>query len=83
MKFSITNETDLYKKSSVILSSVFAVIAAVGPAILETFNSLPPDLRDALPYGPARWVATVAFLLILVARCTHFEMAPEQDDSDA
>lgn len=75
MKLSITNESELYKKSSVILSSVFALITAIGPTVLEAFNAMPPELRSALPEGPARWVATTAFVIIIIARITHFKTA--------
>jgi hypothetical protein len=68
IRVSATNETEVYKKSSVILSGSFAAITAFGPALLDAWNAAPPALRDALPDGVARWVATVAFLLIIVAR---------------
>lgn len=71
MKLSITNEPDLHKKSSLILSTVFAVITAVGPTILDAIGTLPPEISAALPEGPARWVATAAFVLIGIARITY------------
>lgn len=71
MKIEPTNETEVYKKSSVVLSAIFAFITAVGPEIIAAWGLLPDSMRDALPEGVARWVATGAFLLIIAGRYTH------------
>ncbi|KAF1062773.1 hypothetical protein LvStA_01407 [Burkholderia gladioli] len=52
------------------MSGSFAIVTACGPAIVEAWNSMPPDLKALLPQGIQRWAAVAAFALILVVRYT-------------
>ncbi|MBU9154220.1 hypothetical protein KTD28_06305 [Burkholderia gladioli] len=60
----------LHKRGTVIVSGSFAIVTACGPAIVDAWNSMPPDLKALLPQGIQRWAALVAFALILVVRYT-------------
>jgi len=60
----------LHTKGTVIVSGALAVVTACGPAIVEAWNSMPPDLKTLLPQGVQRWAALAAFLLIIVVRYT-------------
>lgn len=77
IKVKLTSDAgEVHKKSSVILSGIFALITAFGPEIIAAWNLLPDSLRNALPDGMARWVATIAFLLIIASRYTHIKREP-------
>ncbi len=52
------------------MSGSFAIVTACGPAIVDAWNSMPPDLKALLPQGIQRWAAVAAFALILVVRYT-------------
>lgn len=72
MKIEITGgAAEVHKKSSTILTVLFAFITAVGPTIVDAWNFLPDDMKAALPEGAARWSATAAFLVLLAAKYTH------------
>ncbi len=73
----------LHTKGTVILASAFAAVTAFGPMIIDAWNFLPSDMKDALPEGTARWVSTIAFLLILVVRYTAMRPDVEKDDGAA
>ncbi|WP_186119584.1 hypothetical protein [Burkholderia gladioli] len=60
----------LHTRGTVIVSGSFAIVTACGPAIIDAWNSMPPDLKALLPQGVQRWAALVAFALILVVRYT-------------
>jgi len=73
----------LHRKGTVILASLFAAVAAFGPTLVDTWNLLPQDLKAALPEGTARWVSTVAFLLVVFVRYTSIRKKDKggRDDS--
>lgn len=77
MKIEITNEQEVYKKSSVVLSAIFAFVSAFGPMIVDSWNLLPDSLKEALPDGVAQWVAVAAFLLVIIGRYTHIDLTPK------
>ncbi|MCA3182745.1 MULTISPECIES: hypothetical protein [unclassified Cupriavidus] len=58
----------LHTKGTVVLSGGLALVTAFGPAIIDAWNSMPPDLKALLPQGIQRYAALGAFLLILVVR---------------
>lgn len=60
----------LHRKGTVIVASLFAAITAFGPTLIDTWNLMPQDLKNALPEGTARWVSTAAFLLLIFVRYT-------------
>ncbi|MBU9378696.1 hypothetical protein [Burkholderia gladioli] len=60
----------LHTRGTVIVSGSFAIVTACGPAIIDAWNSMPPDLKALLPQGIQRWAALAAFVLILVVRYT-------------
>lgn len=64
-----------HKLSSVRISSLMAVAIGAGPALLDAWRELPDDLKDALPHGWARWIATAGFVLVMLARMTRLEKA--------
>lgn len=64
---------DLHKKSTVIAASGFAALYALGPVLIEVWNQMPQDLKDALPGGAARWISVAAFLLMIAFRYTKIE----------
>lgn len=73
----------LHTKGTVIVASAFAALTAFGPTLIDTWNLLPSDLKEALPEGTARWVSTAAFLLIVVVRYTALRpRADEQQPTD-
>lgn len=70
MKLELSSDwADLYKKSTVIISAILAAITAVGPSIFDSIGTAAPDV---LPEGPARWATTIGFLVVIIARYTHF-----------
>lgn len=58
----------LHKRGTVIVSGSLALVTAFGPAIVDAWNSMPPDLKVLLPQGIQRYAALAAFCLILVVR---------------
>jgi hypothetical protein len=45
----------------------------MGPELLHAWALLPDDLKNSLPHGTARWVATTAFGFILLGRMFKLE----------
>lgn len=80
MQVTITNETGVWKKASVVLSGLFAFITAFGPMIIESWALIPDSLREALPDGVARWVSVIAFLLIIAGRYMYVKPTPKPVD---
>lgn len=76
------NWRQLHKKGTVILASFFAALTAFGPTLVDTWNLMPQDLKAALPEGTARWVSTVAFLLVVIVRYTTLRKK-DKGDGDA
>ncbi|AYQ88625.1 hypothetical protein EDD84_15425 [Burkholderia gladioli] len=72
----------LHKRGTVIVSGSFAIVTACGPAIVDAWNSMPPDLKALLPQGIQRWAALVAFALILVVRYTAVRRRDEPPASN-
>lgn len=72
MKFQlIDNWRQAHKLGSVQVSGAMAAIFAVGPALMDTWRSIPDDLKDSLPHGWAHWIATAGFVMVLLARVTR------------
>lgn len=83
MKLSLApNWRELHKKGTVLLASFCAAVTAFGPTLVDTWNLMPSDLKEALPEGTARWVSTAAFLLLIVVRYTSVRRK-EKDDAGA
>lgn len=74
------NWRQLHRKGTVLLASFFAALTAFGPTLIDTWNLMPSDLKNALPEGTARWVSTVAFLLLIVVRYTSVRRKNEEGD---
>ena len=62
-----------HRFASVRLSGGAALLFGAGPALFDAWRAVPDDLKDALPHGWARWIATGGFLLILAARMVRIE----------
>ncbi|MBB3011617.1 hypothetical protein [Cupriavidus alkaliphilus] len=73
----------LHRKGTVIVASLFAAITAFGPTLLDAWNLLPQDLKNALPEGTARWVSTAAFLLLVLVRYTALRPRDKKEGDDA
>lgn len=73
----------LHRKGTVIVASLFAAITAFGPTLLDAWNLLPQDLKNALPEGTARWVSTAAFLLLILVRYTALRPRDKKEGDDA
>lgn len=71
----------LHRRGTVLAAGAFGAITALGPALLNAWAFIPQDLKDALPHGTARIVATVAFALIIVVRYTAVRKGSEQPSS--
>lgn len=79
MKLTLAeNWRELHKRGTVILAAIFAAITGFGPTLLDAWNSIPPDLKAALPEGTARYVSSAAFLLMIVVRYTSVRRAPKE-----
>lgn len=71
-----------WKLASVQLSAGFAFLFSIGPDLLHAWAFIPQDLKDALPEGTARWVAVVAFGLVVLGRVFKLERkTPQEGDS--
>lgn len=81
MQISITNETGVYKKASVVIAGFFAALFALGPVIIESWALIPDSMRDALPEGVAQGVSTLACLLVIAGRYVHFKAKPDDERS--
>ena len=76
MKLKLIDEwRQAHKFSSVRLSGLMAVMLGAGPALLDAWREIPDDLKEALPHGWARWIATAGFVLVTLARMTRVEKA--------
>lgn len=54
------------------VGAVFISILGIGPSLLNTWATIPDDLKAALPQGTARFVAIAGFVLMMLARVIHF-----------
>lgn len=71
MKLALAdNWRQLHTRGVVIFSAACGAITAFGPSLIDAWNSVPPDLKAALPEGTARYVSTIAFVLMIVIRYT-------------
>ncbi|MEQ0776188.1 hypothetical protein ABLT15_28175 [Paraburkholderia tropica] len=70
----------LHKRGTVIVSGSLAVVTACGPAIVEAWNQMPPDLKALLPQGLQRYAALAAFLLIVIVRYTAVRKTGEEKE---
>lgn len=76
MKLKLIDEwRQAHKLASVRASGALAFVFGAGPALLDAWRQIPDDLKDALPHGWARWIATAGFVLVLLARMTRVEKA--------
>lgn len=73
----------LHKRGTVIVSGSLAVVTACGPAIIEGWNSMPPDLKALLPQGIQRYAALAAFVLIVAVRYTAVRKTGDAADKGA
>lgn len=53
---------------SVQTSAVLAAIFAFGPELLRAWSALPDDLKNLLPQGWGRVIATAGFVIVLLSR---------------
>lgn len=84
MNFRLIDDwQNAHKLGSVQISSVLAVIFGAGPALFDAWGSLPPDLKDCLPHGWARWIATFGFVLVVIARLVKADSGPQGGTHDA
>ncbi|MEX3628764.1 MAG: hypothetical protein VB138_03995 [Burkholderia sp.] len=82
MKFQLIDEwREAHRFSSVRLSALMATVFAIGPSLLSAWAALPDDLKQVLPTGWARTIAVGAFLLVLLARVTTFEIKASDVDA--
>lgn len=71
MRFQlIENWRQAHKLGSIQVSAVMATIFGIGPALADTWRSVPDEWREMLPHGWAHWIATGGFVLVLLARLT-------------
>ncbi|WLE58400.1 hypothetical protein GIY62_14820 [Burkholderia plantarii] len=69
MKIQLIDEwRRAHRFGSVQLSAGLAAVFGAGPALFDAWRMVPDDLKDALPHGWPRVIATVGFLLVLGAR---------------
>lgn len=67
--------------ASIRVGAVFISVLSLGPSLMNTWATIPDDLKGALPQGTARYVAIAGFVLMMLARVIHF--APEEHDHDS
>ncbi|WP_369952262.1 hypothetical protein [Ralstonia syzygii] len=81
MKLTLAdNWRQLYKRGTVITAALFAAIIAFGPAMVDAWNGMPPDLKALLPEGMTRWVSLVSYLLLIIVRYTALRPTPKDGD---
>jgi len=75
-----------HKFASVQIASGSALVFAVGPEVLKagtsllnTWMSIPDDLKNALPHGTAQMVAVSAFVLVLLGRVLRTSDGGQRD----
>jgi len=56
-----------HRQMSVRIAASMAVIFGIGPTLLGAWASLPPDLKEDLPHGWSRGIATLGFILVLAS----------------
>jgi len=56
-----------HRLTSVRICALMAAIFGIGPALLSAWAALPSDLKDALPHGWSRAIATLGFILVLAS----------------
>lgn len=61
-----------HRFASIRVAAAFAFLLGIGPSLLGAWNSLPDDLKSALPNGTARWVSIAGFALCMLTRVTAF-----------
>ncbi|MHC8372812.1 DUF7940 domain-containing protein [Pseudomonas sp. MDT1-85] len=79
----VDNWRTLHKRGTVIISAACAAITAFGPSLINAWNTMPPDLKAALPQGTERYVSLAVFLLLIIGRYTTVKRnPPKEDDND-
>lgn len=82
MKLTLAdNWRQLHKRGTIIAAGLFAALTAFGPAMVDAWNGMPPDLKALLPQGLTRWVSLGSYLLLIVVRYTALRRTPK-DDAD-
>lgn len=66
-----------HRFASIRVAAAFAFLLGIGPSLLGAWDSLPDDLKAALPSGTARWVSIAGFALCILARVTSFTKTHE------
>lgn len=59
-----------WRWASVQISTFAAILFGFGPDLIASWGALPSDLKLALPEGTARWVSSIAFVLVIIGRLT-------------
>lgn len=70
-----------YKFATVQFAAAFTFLFGVGPDLIHSWSFIPDDLKNALPQGMARWIALVAFGIILFGRVTKLESKQKNGDA--
>ncbi|AQW32726.1 hypothetical protein ACJBUE_22455 (plasmid) [Ralstonia syzygii subsp. celebesensis] len=83
MKLTLAdNWRQLYKRGTVITAALFATIIAVGPAMVDAWNGMPPDLKVLLPVGMTRWVSLGSYILLIIVRYTALRPTQKSGDKE-
>lgn len=78
MKIQLIDEwRRAHKFGSVQLSAGLAAVFGAGPALFDAWRMVPDDLKEALPHGWPRVIATTGFLLVLGARMFQVKRGAE------
>jgi hypothetical protein len=75
--------TKLKKSSSVWMSAFFTLLFTAAPILMDQWNNLPQDLKDALPHGTARTVAVSCFALTFLSRVTRVTARKKEEQDVA
>jgi|GEM_PF-4454079 len=75
---------DVHKLAPVRISTVMAALFGLGPILLDAWSAVPDDLRNALPHGWGRVIATSGFVLVVLAHLfVPTERPPVEEVRDA
>jgi len=75
------NWRQLHKKGTVIFGWLFTVFMGFGPLLVQTWNTMPPEMKAVIPQNFQQWIAYTMFGLTFIS--LRYTSVRKKEDDDA